>query len=553
MKQDIISENDPRAKEAIQRWGDLKIERARHESTWEDIARLIRPQRGGFSRGDHVGRDIEKPLSSAPIQAASSFASGVYAGITNPANKWMGLETDDPDFNAWKPMAEWNDVVTRRVLASFRPAVSAFYSATFQGYSDIAAFGQFANYDEIDLGQRKFVDVSLSLAEIVVDIDFHGQVVEVVRKFTQTPRALVRQFKGHVPAKINEMAQKGSTDRITVYHHVLPNEDFSHGYLGAKGKRWLSRYVTEIDTALIREAGYDEMPFYYPRWDVDSGETYGTGPGFIALPAARLNQQMLAATIRAAQFAADPTKLVPDRDSWQIHGRVAPGQLLAGGLNPINGRRMIENLDATGNIGLTDAVRKEVLEEAKNAFHYAIMSLQGRTGMTSEETMIMEEARLRDWAPHADRIMEEYGARKVSRRFNMLWRAGQLPPPPKEAEGRPLRVRYQSAAAMAMQAREGQAIRQFLSDLGPLTQLDPRYADRLDADAVAEALHDASPSLPASILRSRDEADQIAKGRAQAQQAEQAMQAAERGGGVVKDLAGAGVPMDAMASMMGAA
>jgi len=553
MKPDTVIEKDPRATEAINRWGELKQVRSRHEATWEDIAQLIHPQRGGFSRDDHVGREMEKPLSSAPIQAASSFASGVYAAITNPANKWMGMETDDPDFNAWKPMAEWNDQVTRRVLASFGPHISPFYSVTFQGYRDISAFGQFAGYDEMDLDNRRFIDVTLSLAEVVVDIDFHGRVVEVVRKFTQTPRALVRQFKGNVPKKIADMAENGSAERVTVYHHVLLNENFRQGYLGPKDKRWLSRYATEIETALIREAGYDEMPFYYPRWDVDSGETYGFGPGFIALPAARVHHRMTSAMIRAAQFAADPAKLVPSRDDWQIHGRVAPGQLLAGGINPINGRRMIENLDASANIGITDAMRDKVLEEAKSAFHWAIMSLQGRTGMTTEETMIMEEARLRDWAPNTDRVMEEYGTLKVARRFNMLWRARQLPPPPKEAEGRPLRIRYQSAAAMAMQAREGQAIRQFLSDLGPLTQLDPRYADRLDADAVAEALHDASPSLPARILRSRADADQLAQQRAQAQQAEQAMQAAERGGGVVKDLAGAGVPMDAMAQMMGAA
>jgi len=234
---------------------------------------------------------------------------------------------------------------------------------------------------------------------------------------------------------------------------------------------------------------------------------------------------------------------VPARDDWQIQGRVAPGQLLAGGLNPINGRRMIENLDATGNIGLTQAEKQAKIEEVKNAFHYVIMSLAGRTGMTSEETLIMEEARLRNWAPHADRVMEEYGARKFERRFAMLLRAGQIPPPPPEAEGRPLRLRYQSAAMQAMHARKGQAIRQFLSDLGPLTQLDPRFGDRLDADAITEALHDASPALEARILRSREEADKLAEARAQAQQQVAMMEAAQAAGGAAKDFAAAGFPV----------
>ncbi|MCB1349001.1 MAG: hypothetical protein KDK11_10275 [Maritimibacter sp.] len=543
MKPDRVIENDPRAEEAIRRWDELKQRRVRHETIWEDIARLIRPQRGGFSMTDHVDRDMERPLSSGPAMASTSFASGIYAGITNPANRWGGLETPDPDFNNWKPMAEWNDFATRAVMTSFGPSMSSFYRATFQGYSDIAAFGQFAAYDEFVTDERKFMDETLSLAEVVVEIDWYGRVVEVVRKTMGTARQITRQFKGQVPAKIAELAEKGATDRLAVYQHVLLNEDFRKGAFSVRGKRYLSRHVTEEGKALLRESGYNEMPFYFPRWDVDSGETYGTGPGFIALPSARLHHLMHAATIRAAQYAADPTKLVPHRDDWQIHGRIAPGQLVAGGLNPMTGRKMIETLDTTGNIGITEAEKAKVLEEVKDAFHYTIMSLQGRTGLTSEETQIIEEAKLRNWAPHADRIMEEYGARKVERRFQMLWRLGQIPPPPKEAQGIPLQVRYQSAATMAMSAREGQAVRQFLADLTPLTQLDPRYADRLDPDGITEALHDASPSLPATILRSRKDADALAQQRAQAQQATQMLDMLGQGAGAAKDLAAAGLPM----------
>lgn len=542
MKQDRVIENDPRAEEAIRRWGDLRERRTRHEAVWEDIARLIRPQRGGFSLSDHVDRDQAKPLSSAPVMASSSFASGIYAGITNPANRWAGLETPDADFNNWGPMAEWNDVATRAVMTSFGPSMSSFYSATFQGYSDIAAFGQFAGYDEFVTGERKFMDVTLSLAEVVVDIDWFGRVVEVVRKFVGTARQISRQFKGQVPPKIAELAEKGAPDRLAVYQHVLLNEDFRKGFLGPRGKRYLSRYVTEEGRALLRESGYDDMPFYFPRWDVDSGETYGTGPGFIALPSARLHQLMDAATIRAAQQAADPTKLVPHRDDWQIHGRIAPGQLVAGGLNPMNGRKMIETLDTTGNIGLTEAEKARVLEQVKDAFHYTIMSLQGRTGLTSEETLIIEEAKLRNWAPHADRIMEEYGARKVERRFQMLWRLGQIPPPPPEAQGIPLQVRYQSAATMAMSAREGQAVRQFVSDLGPMTEL-ARINDDFDLRAATEALADASPSLPARILRSRAEAEARAQQRNQGAAAGDMMAMLGQGAGAAKDLAAAGLPL----------
>jgi len=538
----LAREKHPAAQATIRRWEELKSsnQRPEHEESWDEIARLIRPQRGGHSLSDPSGRRHEKPLSSEPIMAASSFAAGLYAGLTNPANRWGGLETPDEDLNKWKPMAEWNDIATRRVIASFTPALSSFYPATFQGYADIAAFGNMFGYDELDQGKRRFIDVTLSLAEVVWEVDAWGRVWGWIRKFRLVPGQALKLFKdrGPLPDKIREAAETNATEKFTFYQHVLINEDWQPGRIGPRGKAYVSRYVCEEGECLISERGYDDMPGYVARWDVDSGHTIGTGPGFIALASARVNHEMEASALRARQFASDPTLLAPGREDWQLNGQVRPGYVVYGGLN-MRGDQMLRPLQTGAWSGLTDQDKLAKVEEIKNAFHYALMTVQGRTGMTSEETLIMEEARMRNWAPHSDRIMEEYAARKFERRFRLLWKVGQIPPPPAEAQGLPLQVRYQSAAAMAMKAREGLAVRQFLADLAPLAQAKPRVMDRLDEDALVEVLHEASPSLPAKLLRGRDEADKIAAERAQQAQMAQAMAMAREGAGALKDVAGA--------------
>lgn len=540
----------PRAEAAMTRFTELKSARSAHEKDWEDIARLIRPQRGGFGMTDPSTRGMEKPLSSEPIMAASSFAAGIYSGLTNPANRWFGLETPDADLNAWQPMAEWRDIATQRVANSFRPAMSSFYGSTFQVYSDIAAFGNACAYDEFDAKERRFLDVAVSLAEVVFDIDGWGRVWEWVRKFPLKPRAAVAMFhgRGELPAKLHDLAEKGDQTTITFYQHILPNQHWQKGRIGAGGKPVLSVYVCELEGWLVSENGYDEMPCYSPRWDVDSGHICGTGPGFIALASARANHRMEEATLRAAQFAADPTLLAPSREDWPLNGHIRPGAMVYGGMT-IRGDQIVRPLQTGGSIGLTMEEKRAKVEEIKNAFHYSIMTLQGRTGLTPQETLIIEEARMREWAPHSDRIMEEYAARKVERRFRQLWRMGQIPPPPKEAQGMPMGVRYTSAAQLAMKAREGVAIVQFLQNLGPLAQTNPRYIDRLDPDATIEALHEASPSLPARILRSREEADQLAEARAQQEQAAQMAQLAEQGAGAMKDAAGAAALMQGQGGM----
>lgn len=540
MKPDAVREKDPRAQEAIRRWDELKADRVKFEADWSDIARLIRPQRGGFGLDSPTLRDMEKPLSSEPVIAHGNFAAGIYSGITNPANRWASLATPDDDLNRWQPMAAWNDKVTRIVMNSFSPSVSSFYPASYQAYADLAAFGNAACYDQLDPAGQKFIDVTLSLAEVVVDIDFHGRVAEVVRRFRLTPRQAVREFgRDAVPPRVAELAEKGSTEKHLYYHHVVKNDAFVAGGLGPRGKGWLAVYACEVGESLVRVKGYDEMPFYYPRWDVDSGFTYGTGPGFVALASARVNHRMDDATIRAAQYAADPTKLAPDRNTIPLNGTFRPGSVVYGGVD-VRGNQMVRSMDVSPNIGLTMEEKRAKIEAVKEAFYYSVMSLTGRTGISDDENRVIEEARLRNWAPHADRIMEEYAARKVERRYRLLLKAGQIPPvPPGTPEGTQLRVRYQSAAAMALKASEGQAVRQYLSTIMPMAEADPRYVDRLNHDAVMEALHDASPSLPAAILRPREEADQLAEARNQQQQMAQMMEMAQQGGGVIKDVAAA--------------
>lgn len=532
---------DPRAEEAMRRWDELKQARSAHERDWEDLARLIRPQRSGFSTGDTSQPRLDKPLNSAPILAQVYFSSGLYGTLTNPANRWMSVEVTDPDLAAWGPMRVWQDTVARRLLGSCGPDISSFYDASLQVFGDIATFGNAANYDEV-ADEGRILDVTVNLAQVVVAIDGFGRVVEVVRRFNLTGRQAVDMFRSTVetlPPKIRQMAERASTDTVPFYHHVLVNADWRRGTLGPRGKRWLSRYACELGCAIVRESGYAEMPFNFPRWEVDTGQMYGRGPGMTALPDARVLNQMDAANLRAGQKAADPTLLAPDRETWALNGVVRPGEVVYGGVD-VQGRPLVRPLDNYGGTNLSLEMAQDRVERIKDAFHWTLMQLAGRTGMTATEVMEIAEERLRLMAPNMGRVQSEYLAPKMARRFGILWRAGQLPPAPPEAsrEGVGLAIKYLSAAAMAQKSAEGAAIVRLVQDIAPLAQLKPRLVERLDEDGLIEALHEAR-GAPASILRSREQADEISAQRAQAEQAAQLASMAQVGGGVVRDLAAA--------------
>jgi hypothetical protein len=531
---------DPRAEEAVRRWGELKQARAHHEQDWEELARLIRPQRGGFSAANPALKRDEKPLSSAPIIAQEYFSSGLYSVLTNPASRWMGIEVTDPDLALWQPVREWQDLVGGRILMSFAPGASTFYDSAIQVFADIATFGNAANYDEARPDEQKIMDVTLSLAEVVYEIDAFGRVVEVVRKFRLTGRAAAGMFGlDALPPRLRGLAENGSVDQADFYHHVHLNMDWKRGRLGPRGKRWLSTYCCEEGPSVVRESGYAEMPFYAPRWEVDTGQTYGRGPGMTALPDARVVNLMDAANLRAGQSAADPTLLAPDRDAMPLTGVVRPGEVVYGGVD-MRGNPLVRPLDRSSQTGLTLEMAQAKIEAIQQAFHHSVLMLANRTGMTDIEVMAVEEREQRLMAPNMGRLQGEFLAPKIARRFFLLWRNGQLPPPPPEAaqEGVGLQVKYTSAAAMAQRSAEGAAIVRFLGDIAPLAEMKPRLLDRLSEDDLIERLHEAR-GAPARILRSREAADALSQARAEAEQAQMAMQAAQVGGGVAKDLASA--------------
>ncbi|MEO0859224.1 MAG: portal protein [Pseudomonadota bacterium] len=538
MKQDLMQEKHPDAELAISRWSELKTTRAHHEQDWEDIARLIRPQRANFSVTMQRNKASTKILSSAPVMANTNLASGLYGTLTNPANRWMGFSVPQGTVDDSSAVKRWLDVVTTRVLASFQPSMSPFYSAAIQLFTDLTAFGNAAQYDEVNQGEQRIMDVTLSLAEVCFEIDAYGRVSEVVRKFELMPEAAVGMFGAdRVPPKVLEQAQQHKRELGTYYHHVRRNVNLRKGRIGPEGKRFSSVYAAEMGATLLRRSGYDEMPFHAPRWEVESGQVYGTGPAHVALASARMNNLMSDAVLRAGQRAADPTILAPDRDGFPLNGRIAPGQVVYGGTDQ-RGQPLLRPIDTTSQTGLTVELQAQVQEEIRDAFQWTLMNMAGRTGMTATEVVQIQEEKMRLMAPFTGRVQEEFLHPKAMRRFNLLWRNGQLPPPPPEAEGVPLEVTYTSQAARAQKSAEGASVMRLLADLGPLAQVNPAYMDRVNPDETMEILQEAY-GAPAKVLRSRDEMAALQAERAEQQQMAEAMQMMQGGASAAKDAAAA--------------
>jgi len=103
-------------------------------------------------------------------------------------------------------------------------------------------------------------------------------------------------------------------EQVPVIHAIEPNDDRAMGVKTARGKPWRSVYWDDNDgraDRVLRVSGYEEQPFWAPRWDTTGGDTYGTAPGFDALPDMRELQLQTRRKTNATKFLVEPEKIVP--------------------------------------------------------------------------------------------------------------------------------------------------------------------------------------------------------------------------------------------------
>ncbi|NJL73012.1 MAG: hypothetical protein HC888_16430 [Candidatus Competibacteraceae bacterium] len=92
-----------------------------------------------------------------------------------------------------------------------------------------------------------------------------------------------------------------------------------------------------------------------------------------------------------------------------------------------------------------------MMEQRRNAvregFYFSLMQMVGSPNMTATEWMGRQEEKLRLLGPNLGRIQSEFLSPLIKRRFGLLQRAEQLPPPPEEIQGSAMRIEYVSPLA----------------------------------------------------------------------------------------------------------
>ncbi|MES2667451.1 MAG: portal protein [Pseudomonadota bacterium] len=550
----IGAENSSVAKMIFSRHEEMLTDRNARAPELEAVARLYRPQRQGF-RSSSEKRDeynLHALFNSTTLIAAGNMSSSLYSTLCSPANDWFQTTPPDPDLAEFPSVKRWNDIVSARMLRSFGPGISTFYASAVSWTADTVALGTGCLVSDEGFGRRRLIDSCISPADFVFACDVDGMADELITERWMTPVQAAR-FYGidALPPKLRERAVQGKTDtRSRFLQAMQPNDSFTPGSFGAKGRPYLSTHISEDGMAVVRQGGMYEQNFAIPRWDVDGSNPWGHGMGYLTLASGQKLQAMSRDNLQAGAMMAKPPIGTTGTKALREGAKLAPGAFLHGAVSH-TGQQLVRPILTGQGLPVTADMERMAKDEVENGWHAQLLTLVNRTGMGNLEVIERMEERLRLQAPFIGRMQTEGLSMVLERRFKMLFRAGQFPPPPRELGNQPLEIRFTSVAALAQKAGEGVATRRLLQDTYAMAAAQPtpeaqqEVWDNIDRDAAMAVLAD-SGGVPSRVVRSPEDREAIRQGRAQQKQMADAMAMAQQGAAAAKDM---GAAMGSMAGM----
>ena len=526
------------------RLGAMGTERASFDPQYKSLAQFISPRRGRFERnqrnkgGRHHWNAI---INSQATWALRVATAGMFNGIMSPSRPWLMLETNDPDLTRFKPVQEWFHVLGQQMLRIFNSGNLYNMAPVMLREQLLFATGCMSDVDDDQHLSRFYTHTvgSYLLAQndrFVVDT--------VAREFERTVTQIVSQFStgGKVNPGISQAVRdqwdRGNYDQwYPVVQFVEPNSSFVLGSLRQNQRRFRSVYYeagNHDKDAFLSDRGFDEFPFYCPRWELTNEDTYGTDcPGMTALGDVRQLQLQEKRKAQGIDKMVSPSLHGPAVLRNQVVKDLPGGGTFYDAPGQNNVLRPIHEVRLPIGELVQDMDRVE--GRISRAFYVplfrAISDMEGVQPRNQLELTQRNQERLLELGPTLERQFGEFLDPLVARTFNKMVRAGLVAPPPQVLQGRPLRPRYVSTLAMAQQAVSTGNIDRLVGFAGGMVAAGwPEALEKVDAlQTVGEyaALIGTSPRL----IRSDEDVAQRAAVRAQqeqvAQQLERGQQAAD--------------------------
>jgi len=481
---------------------------------WRDIQELMLPYRGRLDDDatQNNGKEkADKRFDGTSTRALRVLSAGMHGGLTSPSAKWFRLGLRDTDLSKFGPVRMWLDSVETVVYAELRK--SNFYQAVQNVYLESGGFGSSCLFSEAHSSGSGLWFRLITIGDFCLATDSQGRVNTVFRRDWLTAQQLEAQFgKEALSQNVKNLLQQTPHKYVKIIHAVQPRQTRDVNKIDSQNLPFESVYFEANEQELtLREGGFESFPFLCPRWDVIGSNVYGYSPGMDALPDVRSMNAITADLLTAVEKEVNPPVNVPD-------GLWDDVDLLPGGRNPGSAtEKVTPTYQISPNLGAGAALKQEYKSDIGDWFYTPLFVLSANPNATATEIARKNEEQLVQLGPVIQRMFNELLNPVIERSFSILFKQGLIPEPPPEIQGQEIQIEYISSLAQAQKLVGINKLERFVGFAGGMSEVDQSVLDNVDMDAVITE-HANGMGVPAKILRSQQEVEQIRQQRAEAQQ-----------------------------------
>jgi hypothetical protein len=515
----------------VARLEGLKSVRQPYEGEWKDIASLAQPARSRFlsSQTNKAKRAVNKRLfDDHGIRSFRTLQNGMTAGLCSGSRPWVTVRSpddgmmEDPEIKAY-----WAEV-ERRMYAFIAP--TNFYGCQKTQFLELGLFGT-AAVVATEHPTEGMVCHTLTAGEFWIGLNSAMQPGVLNRNCALSAIQAIQMFGDDAGRFARKNYDQGDYETTVPYVHAIEeNEDYEEGRLGWRGKKWRSIYWEEGCTdkdKLAGEQGYDEQPFWAPRWDTTGYDAWGQGPGHDTLPSLRNLQVQDKRKGEATDMHLWPEIISASNVKLRRQPRSVVSVAASGmDLNTI--AKPVHEVPYQ-SIGVIredlNEIRMMIDELTYASLFMAITNMQGIQPRNVEEIASRNEEKMTQLGPVIERVNNEGLEVAIERIFGIMQRGRLLPPAPEKLRDNPsVKIDFVSILTNLQRMAGLGAMERTFNMVGQASALYPQARHKLDINEFLDRYAEGAGSAPEIMVPSeaaQEEADNEAQAAQNAQMAEQ--------------------------------
>lgn len=507
---------------AMKRAASIRAGRESYDAHYDQLARFMLPRLGlrlsnGSQRLKRGGEVNNRLMDTYGIYLMNTLANGMTSGMSSATMPWFKIEVEGHEA-APKIVKVWCAHVEEVLYRFF--AKTNFYAAQKDSYYNLGLFGT-ATTVMVHSFQRLGVSHTVPTGDYWIALDEDLVANTLLRRVDMTTIQMVQKFgKDRLPETVRSAYDRGDYhSEHCCWHLIEPNGDRSWGRLDNMNMPFRSYYWMEGQKKFLSVSGFEERPFWAPRWDILGTDVYGRSPAMDALPSSRQLQLEKLRKAEAMDYGLKPALVGPTA------------------LNNTNASLLPRSITTMSNVdkdafGPIWEVKPEMVGQIRESIadvkqemaavtfadlFMAITNMPGVQPRNIEEIARRNEEKLTQLGPVIDRNQNEQLRVAIDRAFGLCNRAGLIDPPPEEVQGEDMRIVFVGLLAQMQQAIGVGPLERAFNFVAAQAAVQPSALDKWDSDAAIDE-YVQRVGAPPKVIRDTAEVERLRAGRQQSEQ-----------------------------------